>query len=67
MSSMFFTDALSDRYGRPRSKREELQLRIENLRARAGWCDHDERDELRQAIAEAEAELRAFDRNGDGR
>lgn len=67
MSSMFFTDALSDRYGRPRSKREELQLRIENLRARAGWCDRDEREELEQQIAEVQRELAALNRDGDGR
>lgn len=60
MAQIFLCDALPDRYGAPRSKREELQLRIANLRVRAGWSDHDEREELQQAIREAEAELAAI-------
>jgi hypothetical protein len=66
-TSVFLTDALSDRYGRPRSKCEELQLRIENLRARAGWCDRDEAAELEAQIAEVERELAALGKDGDGR
>jgi len=57
---MFFTDA----YGAPRSKREELLTRIANLKMKARWSDRDEAAELEQMIAEAEAELKAYDARG---
>jgi hypothetical protein len=53
---------VADRYGRPRSQREELQQRLANLRMRARWSDRDDATELEQQIAEVETELRAFDR-----
>jgi hypothetical protein len=52
-------------YGVPRSRREELVVRIANLRMRR-WSDRDDAAELEEQLAEAERELRALDRGRGG-
>jgi len=60
-TSVFLCDAISDRYGAPRTQREELVRRIAHLKMKARWSDRDDAAELEQLVAEAEEELRKFD------
>jgi hypothetical protein len=65
LTTVFLTDAAGDRYAAPRGARDELLRRIAFLRTRM-WSDHDEAEDLREQLAEAERQLRALDDAGRG-
>ena len=58
----FFTDGYADP---PRTPRAVLEERIRQLKTQS-WADPGDAD-LREMVAQAEAELRAFDARGDAR
>ena len=59
MTASFFTDAYTDR---PTTQRGELEERVRQLKC-ATWADPGDAD-LREALAQAEAALPAFDHDG---